>query len=96
MSKTKTVFRKFKEGDIIALFPYEHENNYHCLSYMHIGQHSAADYEGVISQTTPANEQEYTPLLKELQNIGYDIVVIKRKQYKEWKRTYSKILQKLL
>lgn len=40
----KVVFRRFKEGGIIALFPYipwnESENT--ITSYMHAGQHGAA------------------------------------------------------
>lgn len=44
----KVVFRRFKEGGVIALFPYipwnESENT--ITSYMHAGQHGAADYKG--------------------------------------------------
>ena len=54
----KVVFRRFKEGGVIALFPYipwnESENT--ITSYMHAGQHGAADYKGIISGTLPATE----------------------------------------
>ena len=43
--KTKVIFRKLKDGDIIALFPElpGDMNPYHtCESYMHVGQHGAA------------------------------------------------------
>ncbi|MFA5307294.1 MAG: hypothetical protein WC365_07645 [Candidatus Babeliales bacterium] len=74
----KVVFRKFKEGDIIALFPCMKESNYRVNSYMHIGQHSAADYDGVISITTPATQEEYADLKAELTSIGYNLKVLKR------------------
>ena len=68
----KVVFRRFKEGGIIALFPYipwnESENT--ITSYMHAGQHGAADYKGIISGTLPATEKEYRNLLAELKSIG--------------------------
>lgn len=69
--ETKVVFRKYKDGDIIALFPEQtNRNNYMIGSYMHVGQHSDADYNGVISQTVPAKESEYADLLSELKNIA--------------------------
>ncbi len=77
----KVLFRKFKRGgDIIALFPEQtNRNNYTIASYMHIGQHSDADYDRVISQTTPAKEGEYADLLAELICIGYeDLRVIEK------------------
>ena len=77
---TKVVFREWKNGDIIALFP--DDVNLHdgtVTSYMHIGQHGAADYAGVISDTSPAQENEYKDLLNELKAIGYtDLRVVQR------------------
>lgn len=76
---TKVIFRKFKQGgDIIALFP-EQTNRLMVGSYMHVGQHSDADYTRVIAVTTPASESEYAGLLAELKSIGYDdLQVMKR------------------
>ncbi len=78
---TKVVFRKYKEGDIIALFPEEtNRRNLMIMSYQHIGQHGEADYEVVIKGTKPATEQEYTPLLNELTNqVGYENLRIMKK-----------------
>ncbi len=76
--QTKVVFRVFKEGDVIALFPYEDEGNNRCTSYQHVGQHSAADYWGVLDITRPATQEEYEPLYKELTSFGYNLKVIKR------------------
>ena len=77
--KTKVVFRKFKEGDVIALFPeYVNRRAYRVECYQHIGQHGEADYTDIISITKPATEQEYADLAAELRGIGYDLTVRKR------------------
>ena len=71
---TKVLFRKFlKDGDIIALFPEElwNPSDYSIASYMHVGQHGAADYDHIMRITTPANENEYADLLAELKRIGF-------------------------
>ena len=69
---TKVVFRKFKEGDIIALFPRLPGTNdpYTCGSYMHIGQHGSTD-PGIVNITELAKPTEYASLAKELRSIGY-------------------------
>lgn len=75
--KIKVIFRKFLNGEIIALFP--EEINYHnnmVGSYMHIGQHGDADYKGIITDTQPATNGEYNDLLRELESIGYDLQII--------------------
>ena len=71
---TQVIFRKYvSENEIIALFPNEIANsNGECSSYMHYGQHSPADYNAVIENTTAATKEEYTPLYNELVAIGYD------------------------
>lgn len=78
---TRVVFRKWKNGDIIALFPDEpwSRSSYMTTSYMHVGQHGAADYAGVITDTSPAQKNEYKDLLNELKTIGYtDLRVVQR------------------
>lgn len=71
---TKVVFRQWKGGEVIALFPDEpwSRHGHTTTSYMHSGQHGAADYAGVIAATRPAREEEYSDLLAELKAIGYD------------------------
>ena len=73
---TKVIFRKFRDGSVIALFPEFKEKN-GVLSYMAIGQHSEADYN-VIRATKPAKPIEYSSLLNELQYIGYNVRICKR------------------
>ncbi len=70
---TPTVFRVFPEGDVIALFPTIPDGSYgQCCSYLHVGQHGAADYGHVIRMTRRAEPGEYADLLRELASIGYD------------------------
>ena len=55
--ETPVIFRRFKEGDVIALFPLEcgTSSPYTCGSYQHVGQHGAAD-PGIVYCTTPAQD----------------------------------------
>lgn len=78
----KVVFRKFDNGEIIALFPQIKFGcpHYQIMSYMHIGQHCEVDHHAVIEQTTPATEEEYQTLLNEIKSIyhDYNIKVMKK------------------
>lgn len=73
MKNTKVVFRKYKTGEIIALFPQIlwNKNEYTITCYQHNGQHGSADYNGVIDDTIPATREEYTELINELEIVGY-------------------------
>lgn len=75
----KVVFRRWKDGAVIALFP--EVINYpdgSCESYMRVGQHSAASYPHVVAVTHPAKPEEYASLKRELEGIGYVLKVSKR------------------
>jgi hypothetical protein len=79
--KTVTVFRVWLgKGGVIALFPQNDVGSGYgyCSSYEHVGQHSWADYRGVIARTRPATPNEYRDLLKELRKIGYNVVIRQR------------------
>ena len=77
----KVIFRKFKDGQIIALFPeifdsYKYNHGVLCSSYMHVGQHSGADYDTVCSNTKLAKPEEYADLKRELESLGYSLEVV--------------------
>ena len=77
---TKVIFRKFKDGEVIALFPQEPatSDGWECMSYMHIGQHATATPD-LMYNTKPAMPWEYSELYKELKSVGYnDLAVCKR------------------
>ena len=91
--KTKVIFRKFKSGDIIALFPEipADMTAYNCLSYMSFGQHGAAS-PSLVNDTKSATPDEYKDLYKELTKIGYNLTVIKRFRHSHFevrKSTYK-------
>jgi hypothetical protein len=69
---TPVVFRSYSDGDVVALFPtILADPDGRCSSYMHIGQHGAADYWHVVATTHPAAPDECQDLLVELGRIGY-------------------------
>jgi hypothetical protein len=76
--KIKVNFRKYSDGDIVALFPTIPWGRDTCTSYMHIGQHGDADYDYCLMQTKPATKEEYTELYDELIESGYELQPIKR------------------
>lgn len=82
---TLVVFRRWRHtGDLIALFlglPTDYQGLF-VDSYMHIGQHAAADYHGVVLATTPASQEEAADLIRELERIGYRLKPIKRASHK--------------
>jgi len=74
--KTKVFFRMFN-GDVIALFPdldWDTSGNF-CTSYEQIGQHGSADFGYVMAESKPATPDEYAPIMKELEGIGYRLKV---------------------
>lgn len=87
--KTITVFRKFKGGDILALFPFEDWGNGFCASYMHVGQHGPADYLAMIQNSKPAKPEEYNDLLQELTSMGYDCDIRQRKPLRNQNETHT-------
>lgn len=76
--KTVVVFREYKDGDVLALFP-EVEHNWKmglCESYQHIGQHGGADYSHCIRITKPA--KDFSKLQNELERMGYNLDIKKK------------------
>lgn len=78
--KTDVIFRKYNDGQIIALFANDTDRRGNVESYMHVGQHSMADYGGVQMCTKLATKEEYQNLFEELELIGYNLQVKKRRQ----------------
>jgi hypothetical protein len=81
---TLVVFRRWPGGDIIALFPElpaDYQGRY-CDAYEHVGQHSGADYQGVVQATKPVPVEDAADLIQELQRIGYRLKHIKRASYR--------------
>jgi len=79
--KTKVIFRKFPDGEIIALFPELPGTNdvTTCLNYMHNGQHGSG--EATCEGTKPCKHYEEAELYLELTAIGYNLTVVTRFSY---------------
>ena len=86
--RTTVIFRKFRQGDIIALFPMINADDKpgHFLSYQHTGQHGAASAALLQAYTIPAHDQEYRELKAELENIGYKLDIKKRAMKFWWNK----------
>lgn len=82
MEKTKVIFYKEEQGnnEVVAFFPEQVLENGKIVGYAHLGQHFESDLEYYFAQTELATEEEYISLLKELQFI-YDneLVVMSKK-----------------
>lgn len=90
-TKDKVIFRKWANGDIIALFPqlpHDLRGDY-CVSYEHVGQHGAALASHVIANTTPATPDEYADLMRELETIGYSLRVVRRIGPNDWLHRFN-------
>jgi len=78
---TKVIFRRWANGDVIALFPEIAAtvgNPSHCLSYSRVGEHGAADLLGLTYKLKLATPAEYADTLVALTRRGYRLKVIKR------------------
>jgi len=89
---TEVIFRKEKDGTILAVFPYIIHNGITVTCYAHIGQHSACAYpDYAIDKCKPTTEAEYKDLFNELENsVGYKLKVIKRQNHAKFLKAYYK------
>ena len=74
------VFRRWKNGGLIALFPELPADIFgdFCDAYETVGQHGGADYHGVIQQTKPCSVSDAANLAAELRTIGYELKPMRR------------------
>ncbi len=79
-NKTKTVFRAYGDGTVIALFPQisGSKTGEICASYTLGGRRSLATVKLVLNRTRPAKPKEYKPLLSYLKKIGYNPLIAQR------------------
>ena len=79
MKKVNVAFRKFDNGEVIAIFPsifpVPQNSTKEVLSYMHIGQHAMAS-ESLVNELEKASEKEYKTLKEEMENLGYVINIL--------------------
>ena len=95
---TEVIFRKVKSGSdkgtIEAFFPYAiNDLKGSVTCYAHIGQHSGACWDYFLFKTVPAKEIDYMPLKSELESLGYNLKVIKKRNYKRYLTELNKVRQ---
>lgn len=74
------LFRKDrKTNEVVAFIPESTVNYGMILSYMHVGQHSEASLQ-YYWDTVKAMEEEYKPLLMELERIYDDKILVVKKR----------------
>ena len=90
---TTVIFRRFKDGEVIAIFPYLNPRKAFrygsnaammCESYMHTGQHGECDVVALTNSLRLAEPSEYADLQKELEGIGYNLDIRKRVNWKRY------------
>jgi hypothetical protein len=90
--KTQVLFRVDKQNNVFALFPYEIADlKGNVTTYERVGQHGAGDYKHCIKTSRIATKREMLPLLQELQNIGYNLEIVKRQNYSLYLKNFKNI-----
>jgi len=94
--KTDIVFRidtsKNFNGTVFALFPHEVSTIDGLVNcFQHVGQHSSAEYNHCINTSKLATADEYADIKKEMENIGYDINVVKKRNYDKYLQSYKSV-----
>lgn len=77
---TEVVFRKF-EDNIYAIFPYEIDWDGNSLCYVN-SNFKACHYSYLITHSKPVQKEEYRQMFDELTNMGYDLKLIKKRDFK--------------
>ena len=93
---TDMIFRvdttKEWRGNVFALFPHEVSTPDGLVTcYQHVGQHIQAHYNHCMKKSRPATEEEAKDLRAELESIGYNIQVVKRRNYDKYLADYKRV-----
>ncbi len=80
---TEVCFRKEKDGETLAVFPYLSYRNYTITCYAHIGQHHTCTWPYVQECTKKAKPEEYQNLYKELVSIGYQLRILQKPMHRK-------------
>ena len=80
MQRIDVLYRKFDDGDLIALFPYTEKdcNAGFIMSYQVVGQHSEASKD-LLDVLGHATDEEKESMEAELRFVGYDPHDLERK-----------------
>lgn len=84
---TEVQFRLFR-GEVTAVFPYIVESPNNVMCYVHLGQHSVCNWN-INAVSKSATPDQYSDLYKELEQIGYKLKVIKRRNHAKYLQAYK-------
>lgn len=73
--EVQTIFRKYKDGSIIAVFPYQFESETEISAY-HNGNELAVNYDVIRKDTVPAFPKEFKKVREILESPPYGMTVI--------------------
>lgn len=77
---------------IFAVLPHQVDTlNGDVVTYQHVGQHSTGDYNVCLQQSRPATETEYADLKAEMDSLGYNLKVVKRRNYDKYLESYYEV-----
>ena len=80
--ETKVIFKiaRYEDGEkeVVAFFPGMPAKPGRVFCYAHNGQHDEAGYEFYAMNCKNCTEEQYAPLKRELESIGYRLRVVKR------------------
>lgn len=81
LMRERVIFRKYREGDIVAVFCDSPGTNNPAtvMTYQTIGQHGSAGAALIMAHTVPASPDEYRELAGELSRVGYGGFDIRRR-----------------
>jgi hypothetical protein len=96
---TDVMFRQHKFNDnivITAIFPYIISNGRYVMCYEHIGQHSGCSLDWYRTKTKQVDltNPKVIELIKELENIGYELNIIKRVNHSKYLKSYYEQYEK--
>lgn len=76
---TVVVFRRYADGEIIALFPEDEDASGRCGAYLSDEFYTGMIYQDVIEMTEPATPRQYRPMRAQLEGAwGYRLDVRER------------------
>lgn len=95
MEKLEVMFRRDRDGNILAIFPHEAEYKIGRVAILTKHGSSVGAYHFMIAETKPANveDKDVKELLQDIKDTyeGVKIVVVKRQNHNKYITSYKKI-----
>lgn len=66
-------------------------SRYNCMVYKRLGQHGTGTLGDMIRNSRPATPEEYAPLARELERIGYKLRIVRRATRRHREERYAEL-----